>query len=162
MDQDRLRQIESEERARLEIRARLEAEHSTAAGTAEAPLAADHVSPAWAPPGGAPPPAGAYAPPAGAYAPPAGAYAPPAPVYVQVPTKTNGLAIAGMVLGILWLYWIGSVLALIFGYVAKGQIDASNGQQSGRGMAIAAIVLGWVGVGIFTLLLVAGVGVASA
>jgi hypothetical protein len=27
--------------------------------------------------------------------------------------RTNGLAIAGLVLGILWLYWIGSVLALI-------------------------------------------------
>ena len=29
-----------------------------------------------------------------------------------------------MVLGILWIYWIGSILALVFGYVAKGQIDA--------------------------------------
>jgi hypothetical protein len=31
----------------------------------------------------------------------------------------NGLAIASMVLGILWLYWIGSILALIFGLVAR-------------------------------------------
>ena len=63
------------------------------------------------------------------------------------PQTTNGLAIAGMVLGILWLYWIGSILALIFGYVASGQIAASGGRQGGGGMAIAAIVLGWVGVG---------------
>ena len=29
--------------------------------------------------------------------------------------------IASLILGILWLWWLGSVLALIFGYVAKNQ-----------------------------------------
>jgi hypothetical protein len=71
----------------------------------------------------------------------------PAPANPAVPRSTNGLAIAAMVLGILWVYWIGSILALVFGYVAKGQINASGGQQGGRGMAIAGIVLGWVGIG---------------
>jgi hypothetical protein len=94
------------------------------------------------------------------YAPPAApspggpmpGYAPPAsmpgaaPANPTAPKSTNGLAIASMVLGILWVYWIGSILALIFGYVAKGQINASGGQQGGRGMAIAGIVLGWVGI----------------
>ena len=42
-----------------------------------------------------------------------------------------------MVLGIVWVYWIGSILALIFGYIAKGQINESGGRQGGRGMAIA-------------------------
>lgn len=68
------------------------------------------------------------------------------PAYAPQP-KPNGFAIASLVLGILWVYWIGSILALIFGYVGKNQIDSSNGMQSGRGMAIAGIVLGWVGVG---------------
>jgi Domain of unknown function (DUF4190) len=71
------------------------------------------------------------------------------------PKSTNGLAIASMVLGILWVYWIGSILALIFGYVAKGQIDAAGGTQGGRGMAIAGIVLGWVGIGVLMLGIVA-------
>lgn len=77
----------------------------------------------------------------------------PAPAHPAAPPTTNGLAIAGMVLGILWVWWVGSILALVFGYVAKGQIEASAGQQGGRGMAIAAIVLGWVGIGIFSLFL---------
>jgi hypothetical protein len=68
--------------------------------------------------------------------------------------RTNGLAIASLVLGILWVYWIGSVLALVFGYVARSQIDASWGQQEGRGMAIAGIVLGWVGVGVLGLVII--------
>lgn len=85
---------------------------------------------------------------------------PPTPVVVmQQGPSTSGFAIASMVLGILWLYWIGSILALVFGYVAKGQIDRSGGALGGRGMAIAGIVLGWIGVGILLLLLVVGVGV---
>jgi hypothetical protein len=62
------------------------------------------------------------------------------------------MAIASMVLGILWIYWIGSVLALVFGYVALNQIKARN--ESGRAMAIAGVVLGWVGVGIGLLVIV--------
>ena len=65
------------------------------------------------------------------------------------PRRTNGLAIASMVLGIVWLYWIGSVLALVFGYIARKQIRERG--ESGDGMAIAGIVLGWVGVGIVGL-----------
>lgn len=61
------------------------------------------------------------------------------------------MAIASMVLGILWLYWIGSILALVFGYVARDQINKSGDTQSGDGFAIAGIVLGWVGVGFAVL-----------
>ncbi len=58
----------------------------------------------------------------------------------------NGMALTSMILGILWLYWIGSILALVFGYRARREIRDSNGSQSGDGMATAGIVLGWVGV----------------
>lgn len=72
---------------------------------------------------------------------------PPPPIFIQSPVaRTNGLAIASLVLGIVWVFGIGSLLALLFGYVAKGQIDASGGRESGRGLAIAGIVLGWIGV----------------
>ena len=74
----------------------------------------------------------------------------PAPQFVPI-RRTNGLAIASMVLGILWIYWIGSILALIFGYVARSQIRERG--DSGDGMAIAGIVLGWVGLGILGLIL---------
>ncbi|WP_138757122.1 DUF4190 domain-containing protein [Modestobacter altitudinis] len=71
------------------------------------------------------------------------------------PRRTNGLAIASMVLGIVWLYWIGSVLALVFGYIARKQIRERG--ESGDGMAIAGIVLGWVGVGVIVLVAVIGI-----
>jgi Domain of unknown function (DUF4190) len=75
------------------------------------------------------------------------------PVYVQSPTRVNGLAIAGMVLGIIWLYWLGSILAVIFGHVSLNQMK-KNPNQSGRGFAIAAVALGWTGIGTLCLFLV--------
>lgn len=66
-------------------------------------------------------------------------------------SQTNGLAIASMVLGILWIYWLGSILALVLGYVARRQIDRSGGREQGRGMATAGIVLGWVGAAVLAV-----------
>lgn len=60
--------------------------------------------------------------------------------------STNGMAVASLVLGIVWLGGLGAVLALIFGIKARKQIDWSNGTQGGRGMATAGTVLGMVGV----------------
>lgn len=64
---------------------------------------------------------------------------------------TNGFAVASMVLGILWLYWVGSVLALVFGYIARQQIRERN--QAGDSMALAGITLGWIGVGIAVIII---------
>ncbi|MBV8430112.1 MAG: DUF4190 domain-containing protein [Solirubrobacterales bacterium] len=67
---------------------------------------------------------------------------PQAPGFVPV-TSTNGLAIASLVLGILWLFWLGSLVGLILGVVALKQIKIRN--QRGRGIAIAGVVLGILG-----------------
>ena len=85
---------------------------------------------------------------------PVGVPVPVAQPVVVTQQKTNGMAIASLVLGILWIWWVGSVLALIFGYVAKNQIDESGGAQGGRGLAIAGIVLGWVGMGALVIFLI--------
>jgi hypothetical protein len=83
-----------------------------------------------------------------------------APQYAPAAPKTNGLAVASLVLGITgFLCCIPAILALVFGYISKGQIDKSNGTQGGRGMAVAGIVLGWVWVGLgilYVILVVLG------
>jgi len=79
--------------------------------------------------------------------PPGWGYGPPPP------RRTNAMAVASMIVGILWLYWIGSILALVFGYVARGQIRRTG--EAGNGMAVAGIVLGWIGVGVLTLFVIA-------
>ena len=75
-------------------------------------------------------------------------YAPMAPA-----AGTNGLAIASLVLGILWVWWIGSVLAVIFGHIAISQVGKTN--QGGRGLAIAGLVLGYIGIAVFVAAVIA-------
>src|SRR5215207_5828350 len=75
---------------------------------------------------------------------------------------SSGKSTAALVLGILGLLFcplICSVLALVFGYQARGEIDASGGRMGGRGNAKAGIVLGWIGIAlsvIFIVLVVIG------
>lgn len=84
-----------------------------------------------------------------------GPYGQPYGGYPYTPVRTtNGFAIASMVLGILWLYWFGSILALVFGYVAQSQIRERG--EAGGGMATAGIVLGWIGVGFLALFITFG------
>ena len=72
---------------------------------------------------------------------------PPPPQYAPAPNYgTNGYAIASLVLGIVWIGGLGSLLAVIFGFMARGQIKNTDGRQGGNGMAVAGIVLGIVGV----------------
>jgi hypothetical protein len=58
---------------------------------------------------------------------------------------TNGFAIASLFVGIIWLFGVGSVVAIVLGYAGLKQIDASGGRQSGRAIAIAGIVIGVIG-----------------
>jgi hypothetical protein len=68
-----------------------------------------------------------------------------------------GLAIASLVLAVLWIWWIGSLLAVIFGHVALSQIKRSQGWKTGRGMAIAGVVLGWIGLATLAIIVVAAI-----
>jgi hypothetical protein len=76
---------------------------------------------------------------------------------------TNGLALASLVLGVLWLTGVGSLLAVIFASIAKTQIRQSDGWQSGDGMATAGLALGIVGLSVVVLfgLIVVGAAVST-
>ncbi len=73
--------------------------------------------------------------------------------------RTNGLSVASLVLGIVWVFGIGSILAVIFGFVGRKQIKDSGGRQTGEGLALAGIILGFLGVLglIFWVVLIAAV-----
>ena len=75
--------------------------------------------------------------------------------------QNNGLAIASLVLGLLWLGGVGAILAVVFGHTALRQISQANGTQSGRGMATAGTVLGWLGVAATVALVAASIGVLN-
>lgn len=76
---------------------------------------------------------------------------------MPVISTVSGMSVASLVMGLLWLYWIGSILALVFGYLARNEIDQGQGRLTGRGMATAGIILGWVEIGILIVAIVIGV-----
>ena len=85
---------------------------------------------------------------------------PPRPAAPAAP-PTSGMAIASLLLGIGGLTVvpvIGSVLALILGYMARKDIRERPAEVSGEGLATAGIVMGWIAIGLMVLGLLAGVG----
>ncbi|EDL57503.1 GYF domain-containing protein [Gimesia maris] len=61
-------------------------------------------------------------------------------------TRTAPMAVASLVLGLVGfniIFLLGSILAVIFGHVALKQIKQAGGRLSGRGMAIAGLLLGY-------------------
>jgi hypothetical protein len=119
---------------------------------------------------------GAYQPPPGqpGYGPPPGysqpvypqsGYAPPVQVVMQAGPKTNGLAVTGMIVGIvgLVLFFTGylglilCVLGIVFGGIGLYQVNQAPQQYSpaSRGMAITGLVLGVVGIGIAIYFIIA-------
>lgn len=90
----------------------------------------------------------------------------PAP-YMQ-PKRTNGKAVAAMVLGIAGFVsgcFFTHIPAVILGHQARAEIDRSNGTLDGRGMATAGVILGWIGIGLVALasviLIIVWIAIAS-
>ena len=78
---------------------------------------------------------------------------PPGPGFAAAgpqPAKTNGFAVASLVLGI--IPCCTGVLAIVFGFIAKNQIKNSGGTQTGDGMATAGIILGFVWIALYIIL----------
>lgn len=68
------------------------------------------------------------------------------------------MAVASLVLGIVWIFGLGSLLAVILGFSARSEIKRSSGAKTGEGVALAGIILGFIGmcgVGVFFVLVVA-------
>jgi hypothetical protein len=75
---------------------------------------------------------------------------PPGPA----PARTNPFAVAALVCGVLWAGGLLSLLAIIFGIVALW--DLARNDEWGKGLAIAGLVLGVLGVvGLIALTLAA-------
>jgi hypothetical protein len=73
------------------------------------------------------------------------------PPYQPAPVQNSTTATISLISGILGLTvfpLIGSIIALITGYMAKGEIQRSAGTLGGDSAANIGIILGWVGVGL--------------
>jgi hypothetical protein len=73
---------------------------------------------------------------------------------MYVARKTNGMAVASLVLGICWIWGLGSLLAVIFGAIARKQIRENAEEWTGKGMANWGYWLGIVGVSVIAAVVV--------
>ena len=71
-----------------------------------------------------------------------------------VPEKTSGLAIASLIFGLLFLFFPLSIVAIVFGHISLSQIKKSAGRLGGKGLAIAGLVLGYLGIAMIPLILI--------
>lgn len=114
-------------------------------------------------PPGYPVPPGAYQPPpppGGGYAPPSPYGPPPAPpgqygygVPYWGATVTNTQAIWALVVALASMVMcpFGGIIAVILGHSARNQIRASNGRETGDGLALSALVIGWLEVALVVI-----------
>lgn len=110
----------------------------------------------YVPPSGGyvpPPPQGGYVPPSGGYVPPPpGGYMPTQGGYGYAAPRTDGLAIASLVLGIVsitcFAVCLGLILgptAAIMGFISRQRIASSGGTVGGGTLALVGLILGIVG-----------------
>ena len=78
---------------------------------------------------------------------------------------TNGLAIASMICGILSLVFFCfcgglflGIPAVICGHLSLNQLNALGNSQQGRGMAIAGLICGYLGIAILIIMMLGGNG----
>jgi hypothetical protein len=69
------------------------------------------------------------------------------------PYRTSILAINSLVMGCLWLFGLGSLVAIVLGVTAMRQIARSQGTLTGRRLATAGIMVGIAGLGLALVLL---------
>jgi hypothetical protein len=76
--------------------------------------------------------------------------------------KTNGLAIASLICGVIQFIFLGilaSIPAIILGHLARRQIRQTG--ERGAGMAMAGLVLGYIGVALTVIVVIAVIAAAS-
>jgi type IV pilus assembly protein PilA len=77
------------------------------------------------------------------------------------PQQSSGKATASLVCGVLFFFWPTAIAAVILGHIALSDIKKSAGRLAGRGMAIAGLVLGYSGLAIIPLLIIAAIAIPN-
>jgi hypothetical protein len=80
------------------------------------------------------------------------AYRKPLPPGYQAPT--SGKAIGSLICGIFFFFIPAAVVAVILGHLSLSEIRKSAGRLKGQGMAIAGLVLGYLGIAAIPLILI--------
>jgi type IV pilus assembly protein PilA len=74
---------------------------------------------------------------------------------------TSGKAIASLVCGIFMFFLPASIAAIILGHISLSEIRSSAGRIGGKGLAITGLVLGYLGLAIIPIMIVAAIAIPN-
>jgi len=75
--------------------------------------------------------------------------------------ETSGKAIASLVCGLLFLFPPISIVAVVLGHLSLSEIRQSAGRLKGEGLAIAGLVLGYAGLAVIPVLIIAAIAIPN-
>ena len=75
--------------------------------------------------------------------------------------ETSGKAIASLTCGILFFFLPAAIVAVIMGHLSLSDIQKSAGRLGGKGMAIAGLVLGYLGLSFIPILIIAAIAIPN-
>ena len=83
---------------------------------------------------------------------------PPGPL---TPQQTDGKAIASLILGFFFFFLPAAIVAVILGHLSLSEIRKSAGRLKGEGLAIGGLVLGYMGLAVIPILIIAAIAIPN-
>ncbi len=77
------------------------------------------------------------------------------------PAQTSGKAIGSLICGLFFFFFPSSIAAIILGHRSLGEIRRSGGRLTGRGMATTGLVLGYAGISVIPIMLIAAIAIPN-
>ena len=75
--------------------------------------------------------------------------------------ERGGMAIGSLVCGCLFFILPSAIAAIVMGHISRAEIRRSGGRKTGDGMALAGLVLGYIGVSIIPILIIAAIAIPN-
>jgi type IV pilus assembly protein PilA len=77
------------------------------------------------------------------------------------PAEASGKAIGSLVCGLLFFFFPVSIVAIILGHLSLAEIRRSGGRLTGSGMATAGLVLGYAGISVIPIMIIAAIAIPN-
>jgi Domain of unknown function (DUF4190) len=78
-----------------------------------------------------------------------------------VMSETSGLAIGSLICGILFFLFPSAIAAIVMGHISRSEIRRAAGRKTGAGMALAGLVLGYVGISVAIVLFLTAIAIPN-
>lgn len=80
---------------------------------------------------------------------------------MEWPAANSSKALASLICGFFFFFWPVAIVAIVLGHLALSDIKKSAGRLAGRGMAIAGLVAGYIGISILLILIIAAIAIPN-